>query len=65
MLEPDDTAVWADVSWISRFPEEAEILFAPCIFTRQENALVHAVNDETGLNCIEARFMLSAAMWQP
>ena len=57
-FERDETAICADVSWISKFGNEQEILFAPTKWRKRPEGIVHAEDGQT-YNCILARYQLS------
>ena len=58
----DETAVWADVSWLSKFAHEQEILFTPTRWSRLEAQAVSVEYEGTSGNtcCYQlARYKLS------
>ena len=55
-LERDSTAIYADVSWISKFQDEEEILFAPSIWRKLEGGVVHAIGQDR--DCLMAHYKL-------
>ena len=61
-LEMDDTAVCADVSWISKDGHEEEVLFAPTKWRkRPEGIILHAEGDGQSCNYVVAHYQLRGA----
>ena len=61
-LERDETAVWADVTWISKFPHEDEILFAPTKWQRIQDSVHTEFMDEESngrYSCLQAYYRLA------
>jgi len=61
-LERDESTDWADVSWISKFADEREILFAPTRWVKGDRDVVHAnFRGENGqpCSCVVAHYKLS------
>lgn len=56
-LERDDTAIWADISWISKYPDEQEILFGPTKWRRTNEQVVHT--EYQGVSCLLEHYELS------